>query len=81
MGSLNGIDGTKGTYNLRLNLGLIELWGTGTVPDDIVVLTEGLSATNQIVVQDGDYEVEYVLGGKTVKKSILIFTGRVTRGS
>jgi hypothetical protein len=81
MATLNGINETKGNYNLHLNLGLVELWGTETVPDDIVVLSEGLSATNQLVVQDGDYEMEYVFGGNTIKKNVHIFTGRVTRGS
>jgi hypothetical protein len=81
MASLKGINGTKGDYNLHLHLSLIELWGTETVPDDIVVLSEGLSATNQLVVQDGFYEMEYTFGGKPVKKNVHIFTGRLTKGS
>jgi hypothetical protein len=71
----------KRAYTVQLNLTLMELWGHDTVPDDIIVLAEALSAMNQTIPEDGDYEMEYNFGTKQVKKPIHFFMARLVRSS
>jgi hypothetical protein len=44
----------KRNYEPKLTLRIAELWGTNTVPDDLVVLEEQLSAMSSLAIEDGD---------------------------
>lgn len=74
IGSLTG----KRNYNPQLNLRIMELWGTNTVPDDHVVLEEQLSPMSSLPVEDGDYHLGYTFNGKPAEKTVRVVGGRLT---
>lgn len=65
------------TYNPAINLGILELWGTGMSPDDLVVEREELSPMSGIGVEDGPYTMEYEWNGQRIKKQVRVVGGRL----
>jgi hypothetical protein len=55
----------------------MEIWEAGHEPVDIVVLNQGLAATNPVVVADGKYLMEYSFAGKPVKTNVHIFSANL----
>lgn len=80
-GTLTSLTDPNRKYTIPFVLGLMELWSTATVPDDILVMSEAISAMTGLVVEDDDYEMEYVFKGKTVQKPITVFSAKLVRKS
>ena len=68
----------KRNYEPKLTLRIAELWGTNTVPDDLVVLEEQLSAMSSLAIEDGDYTLEYSFNGKRIAKPVRVVGERLT---
>jgi hypothetical protein len=75
------LSGEKGKYALQLVLSCIEMWDENTEPVDVMVLGEKLAATNPEVVEDGDYQMEYNLGGRRVTRTVQISSAKLDRDS
>jgi hypothetical protein len=73
VGKLTG----KKSYTPPFDLGILELWGVNTVPDDYVVEEEQLSYPSSLVVEDGDYIMEYEWNGQQVRKAVRVIGGRL----
>jgi hypothetical protein len=74
IGNLTGVR----NYQPHLTLRIVELWGTDTVPDDLMILGEELSAMSGLVVEEGDYILEYDFNGKRTRKPVRVVGERLT---
>jgi hypothetical protein len=75
------LTGEKRKYTVQLVLSCIEIWDGDMEPADVIVLSEGMAATNPEVVADGDYLMEYNFGGKPVARTVHIFGAKLDRDS
>jgi hypothetical protein len=71
------LTGEKRKYTVELILSCMEMWNGGDEPADIVVLNQGLAATNPVVVADGSYLMEYSFAGKPVTINVQIFSANL----
>ena len=69
------LTGTK-TYAVKIFLTLRELWGTKTVPDQVTIEKEELSLTSGVVVEDGDYVLNYSFENRNHKLNRTVIGGR-----
>ncbi len=66
--------GEKNNYNVKIVLTLMEIWGHSTMPDDVVIMNEKLSPITALAIEDGDYLMQYSLGGKDFEKKVRIMS-------
>jgi len=64
-------------YTPPIVLRVLELWGVNGTPDDYIVEEEELSVTAGLVVEDGDYALEYEWNGQQVRKQVQVIGGRL----
>jgi hypothetical protein len=64
----------KRTYDVQLDLQLLELRGQATLPDDHAVEREALAPGFGPVIED-DYTLEYSFNGKQENKKVRVANG------
>jgi hypothetical protein len=65
------------TYQVNFVLTLMELWGSNTVPDDIIIVGEQLPPIVSLSIEEGEYVMEYAFAGKTVERKVRIVSDRL----
>ncbi len=64
-------------YTPAIILGIRELWGMNTVPDDCIVEEEELSPMSGFGIDDGSYTMEYEWSGQQVKREVRVIGGKL----
>jgi hypothetical protein len=75
--TVNGTLAGAKTYFVSLRLTIRELWGQDTSPDDAAVVREELSPMSGVVVDDGEYVLNYAYGGRDYALNRRVVSGRL----
>lgn len=74
------LEGGGNKYDVELDLTVMELYGTGPMPDDRAIERYALAPSSQSVAPDGSYTLRYSFNGRKEEVPVRIQGGHLLSG-